>query len=408
MAYVRRALEAFAGAAARQFPVLLVTGARQVGKTTFLRHLSTEDRTYVTLDDPLVLELAKRDPALFFQRFPPPLLIDEIQYAPELLPYLKMEADREPRPGLFWLTGSQQFHLMRGVSESLAGRAAIVQLLGFSRRELLGQVDEDRPFRPVAEEVEARVRTGGRLPLRDLYYRIWRGSFPAIALNEQMDRDLFFSSYLQTYLLRDVRDLARVGDELAFLRFLRIVAARTGQLLSLSELARDADIAVSTAKAWLSILRASGLVYLLEPYHTNLSKRLIKSPKLYFVDTGLCAYLTGWSSPETLEAGAMSGAILETWVVAELLKSYLHHGRQAPFFYYRDKDTREIDLLIVQDETIYPLEIKKTASPSPADVRAFRTLTKLARPVGPGGLICLTEQALPLSASALTIPVSAL
>jgi len=406
--YLSRTLEQFAQSASQQFPALLVTGARQVGKTTFLRHLSGEERAYVTLDDPLVLDLARRDPALFLQRFRPPLLIDEIQYAPQLLPYIKMEVDRERRPGAFWLTGSQQFHLMRGVSESLAGRVAVINLLGFSRRELIGQSQASGPFLPVPAEIEARSRSGGRLALRDLYHLIWRGSFPAIALDERMDRDLFFSSYLQTYLQRDVRDLARVGDEMAFLRFLRIAAARTGQLLNLSEFARDADIAVNTAKTWLSILQASGIIYLLEPYHTNLSKRLLKRPKLYFLDTGLCAYVTEWSSPETLEAGAMSGAILETWILSELLKSYWHNGRRAPFFYYRDKDKKEIDLLIVQDEQVYPLEFKKTASPSPADIRQFSALARLRIPVGAGGVICLTEQSLPLSQSVVSIPVAAL
>jgi predicted AAA+ superfamily ATPase len=223
-----------------------------------------------------------------------------------------------------------------------------------------------------------------------------------------MDRDLFFGSYLQTYLQRDVRDLARVGDEMAFLRFLRIAAARTGQLLNLAQFARDADIAVNTAKNWLSIMQASGIVYLLEPYHSNLSKRLIKTPKLYLLDTGLAAYLTEWSNPETLEAGAMSGAILETWMLSELLKSYWHQGRRAPFFYYRDRDGKEIDLLIVQDEMIYPLEFKRTASPSPADIRHFRALEKLKAQVGPGGVVCLAEQSLPLSESTMSIPVGAL
>jgi len=406
--YMPRTLEGFARTAAGQFPVLLVTGARQVGKTTFLRHLSEPERTYVSLDDALLLDLAKRDPALFFQRFRPPLLIDEVQYAPELLPYIKMESDELGKPNLFWLTGSQQFHLMKGISESLAGRVAVVQLLGFSRREKIGQASLSRPFIPAPSEIAQREQTGGNLDLMELYGTIWRGAYPAITLNEDMDRDLFYSSYVQTYLQRDVRDLARVGDEMAFLRFLRIAAARSGQLINLTEFARDADISVNTAKNWLSIMQASGVVYLLEPYHSNLSKRLVKSPKLYFLDTGLCSYLTGWSSPQTLEAGAMSGAILETWVISELLKGYLHNGKQPPFYYYRDKDKREIDLLIVQDGTIYPLEIKKTASPSAADVRAFGTLVKLGLPVGLGGVICLARQSLPISESAVSIPVRVL
>jgi len=319
-----------------------------------------------------------------------------------------MEVDRDRRAGAFWLTGSQQFHRMRGVSESLAGRVAVVNLLGVSRRELMGRGGDDPPFLPTASAIAERQRSGGQLPLHELYRLIWRGSFPAIALNAEMDRDLFFGSYLQTYLQRDVRDLARVGDEMAFLRFLRIAAARTGQLLNLAQFARDADIAVNTAKNWLSIMQASGIVYLLEPYHSNLSKRLIKTPKLYLLDTGLAAYLTEWSNPETLEAGAMSGAILETWMLSELLKSYWHQGRRAPFFYYRDRDGKEIDLLIVQDEMIYPLEFKRTASPSPADIRHFRALEKLKAQVGPGGVVCLAEQSLPLSESTMSIPVGAL
>lgn len=406
--YLQRTLETFARAAAGQFPVLLVTGARQVGKTTFLRHLSEPERTYVTLDDPLLLDLAKRDPALFLQRFRPPLLIDEIQYAPELLPYIKMEADSSGSPNQFWLTGSQQFHLMKGVSESLAGRAAVVRLLGLSRWERAGKGLLSRPFIPIPSEVVAREREEGALSLPELYRMIWRGSYPAIALHEGMDRDLFYSSYVQTYLQRDVRDLARVGDESAFLRFLRIAAARTGQLLSLTEFARDADIAVNTAKNWLSIMQASGIVYLLEPYFNNMTTRLIKTPKLYFLDTGLCAYLTEWSSPETLEAGAFSGPILETWVMSELLKSYLHDGKQPPFYYYRDRGKREIDLLIARDGVIHPIEIKKTASPGTSDVRSFAALGKLGMPIGPGGVICLAQQSLPISESVISIPVGAL
>ena len=406
--YLSRTLETFVKTAAKQFPVLLVTSARQVGKTTFLQHISQNDRGYVSLDDPLVLYLARRDPALFMQRFPPPVLIDEIQYAPELLPYIKMTVDRDRRPGLFWLTGSQQFHLMKGVSESLAGRVAIVFLLGLSRKERSGQTLMYRPFLPEPYEIRDRLDAGETLQLKELYHLIWRGAFPAIALNDDMDRDLFYSSYVQTYLQRDIRDLSKVGDEMAFLRFLRAASARTAQMLNLAELARDADVSPNTAKSWLSILQASGIAYLLEPYHTNVTKRLVKTPKLYILDTGLCAYLTEWSSPETLEAGAMSGAILETWILTELLKSYWHNGRRAPFYYYRDKDQKEIDLLIVQDGLVYPLEIKKTASPGKNDVRHFQSLEKLKLPIGPGGVICLVGQSLPLTPSAHSIPISAI
>lgn len=406
--YVPRTLEGFFAASAEHFPVLLLTGARQVGKTTLLRHLSGEKRTFVTLDDPLVLELAKDDPALFFQRYTPPLLIDEIQYAPELLPYIKMAVDKDRRPGAFWLTGSQYFHLMRNISESLAGRAGIVQMLGLSRLESAGRAADSRPFVPLPELVLERARAEAPLSLKEVYRLIWRGSFPAVALHEAVDRDLFYSSYVQTYLQRDVRDLAKVGDEMAFLRFLRTAAARTAQLLNIAELGRDAGVSTGTAKSWLSILQASGIVYLLEPYFSNVTKRLVKTPKLYLLDTGLCAYLTEWSSPETLEAGAMSGAVLETWAVGELLKGWWHSGKRAPFYFYRDKDQKEIDLLIVQDGTAYPIEIKKTASPGSRDIRHFGVLDRLSLRAGPGALVCLVQEALPLTDSVYAVPAGAI
>ncbi len=406
--YIQRTLERFIESANRQFPVLLVTGARQVGKTTLLSRLSKTDRKFVTLDDPLALALAKEDPALFIQRYSPPVLIDEIQYAPELLPHIKMAADRGNETGMFWITGSQQFHLMKGVSESLAGRVGVISLLGLSQRELTGSCSGSGPFIPSMAEMGSRLQSSGRMDLQSVYRRIWRGSFPAIASNDSMDRDLFYSSYIQTYLQRDVRDLARVGSEISFVRFLRAAAARTGQMLNMTDLARDADVAVNTVKNWISVLQASGIVYLLEPFFTNVTKRLVKTPKLYFLDTGLCAYLTEWSSPETLEAGAMSGAILETWILGELLKGFLHNGRRAPFYYYRDKDKKEIDLLIIQDGTIHPLEFKKTASPARDTIRLFDTLERLGMPIGSGGIICLVEDIVPFTRKYFAIPVSAI
>ncbi len=406
--YISRTLERFFLEADRHFPVLLVTGARQVGKTSMLQHLRRENMRYVTLDDPLILSLAKEDAALFMQRFEPPVIIDEIQYAPELLPYIKIAADKSKQPGMFWLTGSQQFHLMRDISESLAGRIALLSLLGLSRREMLHEIATSTPFLPTPEIVQARLAAGGQLALNDAYRLMWRGSLPRIALDNDIDRDLFYSSYVQTYLQRDVRDLTRVGDEMAFLRFLKAAAARTGQMLNMAELARDADIAPNTAKSWLSILETSGIIYLLAPYAANLTKRLVKRPKLYFLDTGLCSFLIGWSSPETLEAGAMSGAIFETWVIGELLKSYLHNGRQPVFYYYRDKDKKEIDLLIIQDNIVYPLEIKKSATPTRYDVRHFRVLDRLPLTRGQGGMICLTQHLIPLAENIAAIPAAAL
>ena len=275
MPYKTRTLERFFLQASQQFPVMLLTGPRQTGKTTFLRHLAGEERSYATLDDPMLRALAREEPALFLQRFSSPVLIDEIQYAPQLLPYIKMEVDNEPQAGKFWLTGSQQFHLMKGGTESLAGRVGVVNLLGFSQRELLGAPSAE-PFLPVQEVMKQRAQSR-QLLLPELYQIIWRGSFPALHQNNPADHDLFYSSYVQTYLQRDVRDLANVGDEGAFLRFLRFCAARTGQMLNILDLCRNRDINHATGKRWLSILENSGILYLLEPWHTNINKRVVKT-----------------------------------------------------------------------------------------------------------------------------------
>ncbi len=400
--YIKRTLSGPLTAASRHFPVILISGPRQVGKTTLLQHAADAQRRYVTLDDPQARTLANDDPGLFLQRFAPPVLIDEIQYAPGLLPHIKMAVDTRQQPGDFWLTGSQQFHLMQGVSESLAGRVGIVNLLGFSRRELIGQSERIEPFLPGCRKEESEGRSLG---LMELYQLIWRGSLPRIALDGELDRDLFYGSYVQTYLQRDVRALASVGDELAFMRFLRAAAARTGQLLNLAAMARDVDVAPNTAKNWLSILKASGMIYLLEPFHSNVTKRLVKSPKLYFLDTGLAAYLTEWSSPETLEAGAMSGPFLESWAVAEVIRSYWHAGRQAPLYYCRDKDQKEIDLLIFRDGTLYPVEIKKTTAPGKKDIRPFSILDQFKLPQGPGAVLCLTQSPMPITDTVWAIPV---
>ena len=404
--YIQRTLEAVIHSANQQFSVVMVIGPRQVGKTTLLRHLAKESRHYVTLDDPMLVALARSEPKLFLERFPPPVLIDEIQYAPELLPYIKMQVDQDHQAGQYWLTGSQQFQLMKGVSESLAGRVGIVNLLGLSQWENRNLAAFDYPFLPEIHLLEKKSAQVTKQTLSDVYQAIFLGSFPAMLSNKNIDRDLFYSSYLQTYLQRDVRDLAQVGDESAFLRFLKVTAARSGQMVNFADLARDTDLSPNTAKSWLSILQTSGIIYLLEPYHNNFTKRLIKTPKLYFLDTGLCSYLTGWSDAKTLEAGAMSGAILETFVIAEILKSYWHNGLQAPFYYYRDKDKKEIDLLIVKNQMLYPSEIKKSGSPRKEAVKHFQVLNHLHQKIGAGGLICLTDQLLPITDQINAIPVT--
>lgn len=402
--YLPRTLTTIIQKASKQFPVVMVTGARQVGKTTLLKDLATKNRNYVTLDDPTLLALARDEPKLFLERFKTPILIDEIQYAPQLLPYIKMDVDNNHKPGQYWLTGSQQFQLMQNVSESLAGRVGILNLLGLSQWEIHNQSKLDLPFLPGDPNLQKKISKMPALSLENIYQKIWMGSFPAIASTSKADKDLFFSAYVQTYLQRDVRDLAQVGDESAFLRFLRVTAARSGQLLNIADVARDTDVSPNTAKHWLSILQTSGIIYLLEPYHNNLTQRLVKAPKLYYIDTGLCSYLTQWSDSKTLEAGAMSGAILETYIVIEILKSYWHNGLQAPLYFYRDKDKKEIDILIVKDQKIHPVEIKKTGSPSKTAIKNFGVLNKFEG-ISKGAVICLVDTPIPINSNVDAIPI---
>ena len=271
---------------------------------------------------------------MFLQRFPPPLFIDEIQYAPQLFPHLKLQIDNNQQNGLFWLSGSQQFSLMKNVSESLAGKIAVLNLYGLSQSELNNSPGKMEPFVPDIQNLEKRASDKKETDLIKVYQQIFKGQMPRLHIKNPLDISTFFSSYIQTYIQRDVRLLINIGDEMAFFRFLRAAAAHTGQILNKSELARDTGISPKTAESWLSILRAFGVIYLLEPYFKNLTKRLIKSPKLYFLDTGLCAFLTGWYNWETLEAGALNGAILETWVVSEIIKNYNNNGVPANFYYH--------------------------------------------------------------------------
>ncbi|OFW80366.1 MAG: ATPase [Alphaproteobacteria bacterium RIFCSPLOWO2_01_FULL_40_26] len=391
----------------RSFPVLMLSGPRQVGKTTILEACLSSKRNYVTLDDHEVRAMAQKDPALFLQTYKPPLVIDEVQYAPQLFSYIKIIVDRTKKNGMFWLTGSQKFHLMKGITESLAGRVAIVDILGFSQSEIADRANKSKPFLPTKKWLDAaRKNVKKTKNLKEIYHDIWIGSYPRAVLGRKDTREVFYKSYVQTYIQRDVRDLLKIEDETAFRRFLRICAARTGQLLNYSDMARDCDIDHKTIKSWLSILETSGLVYLLHPYYRNVTKRMVKAPKLYFLDTGLCAFLTQWPTHESLEAGAMSGAILETYIFAEILKSYWHNGRDAYFYYYRDLDQKEIDLLIEEGDVIYPIEFKKTATPSITATKSFSTLKKLGKKIGNGAVICLRETDIALSREVMAIPVS--
>jgi predicted AAA+ superfamily ATPase len=401
----KRTLEKTVKEISKTFPVLLITGPRQVGKTTLLEMCQEKDRGYVTLDDLDIRQIAQNDPGLFIQTYKAPLIIDEVQYAPNLFSYIKMEVDKYKKDGMYWLTGSQKFHLMKGITESLAGRVAIVDLLGFSQAEINGYSQKQIPFIPIKEWI-AKNHFKGSKKVMDVYNQIWLGSYPkANNYIDKKTRERFYSSYIQTYINRDVKDILNVSDNTTFYNFISAVAARTGQLLNYSDIARDVGIDVKTSKSWLSVLETSGLVYLLRPYFSNLTKRLVKAPKLYFLDTGLCTYLTRWIDPESLEKGAMSGAILETYMFIEILKSYWHNGLEEHFYYYRDADQKEIDLIIETGDTIYPIEFKKTATPSISATKNFVVLEKLKKKLGHGAIICLREDHIPLSRGVDAIPV---
>ena len=332
------------------------------------------------MDDPDVRYLAKHDPALFMQRYAPPVLIDEIQYAPELLPYIKIYVDSTKEKGSIWLTGSQAFQLMKDASESLAGRVGIVNLLGLSDAEIYSY--ESTPYTTEPKQLMNRMGELKERSLNDIYNRIFKGSMPELYASPNMDWETYYRSYVNTYLQRDIRNLAQVADEMDFYNFMTVAAAHTSKPVIYEELASAAGISAPTAKKWLSILVSSHIVALVQPYYNNVLKRVIKMPLLHFLDTGLAAYLLKWGNPEALERGAMSGAFFETYVFTELYKSYLNAGKEPPIFYYRDKDQREIDLLIYQNGTLAPIEIKKSASPGKAAIKNFHVLEPLQDQIG--------------------------
>ncbi len=383
--YVKREIEDTVSAYLRQFKVVLVTGARQVGKTTMLRHTLPDAYGYVALDDLDLLGRVHSDSALFFQDNKPPLLIDEIQYAPDLFMRIKHIVDRSDEKGAIVLTGSQTYRLMQGVSESLAGRIGILEMSSLSLRELVGNL-KHTPYVPAPAEADNRKEL---LSDFDLWAHIHRGSMPEL-IDETIEWQAYYSSYVRTYIERDVRELVNIRNEHAFFDFMVACASRTGQLLNMSDIANTVNVEVATVRDWLSVLEASGIVHILRPFWANTSKRLAKTPKLFFMDTGLACYLTAWNTPETLKRGAMAGHMFETFAVSEVLKSFINAGqdtRQVSF--YRDGRKREIDLVIQDGHVLHPVEIKMATNPDKSAIANFNALEGVADyEVGFGSVIC--------------------
>ena len=412
--YIKRVIEKTIKKMVNEFPVIVISGARQVGKSTMLQMIKEDNMNYVTLDDVDARNLALSDPKYFLEQYSYPLLIDEIQYAPNLLPCIKMIVDDEKFKALknntevkslFWLTGSQQFKVMKDVSESLAGRAGVLNLYSLSNSEIKGY--EGLLFTPKLDELKKKENILN-CDSKEIFERIYNGGMPSIATGA-IERNNYFSSYINTYIERDVKQLLNVGKTIEFYNFMQYIAVRTAQELNYSTIAKEIGVDSKTIKNWISILESSGIIYLLQPFSSNLSNRIIKAPKLYFMDTGLCSYLAKYPNPETLEIGALSGAIFETFVVSEMIKNFTSHGLDPKInlYYYRDKDQKEVDLLYIEGDTIYPIEIKKGISPNNPD-KNFAVLNKYSNDVATGIVICMTEKLQPINRNCWLCPVALL
>lgn len=379
--------------------VVLITGARQVGKSTFIKSVQKENRTYITLDDLTLRDLAINDPKLFLMNYKGPVIIDEVQYAPNLFPYIKMDVDENNEKGKYWLTGSQKFELMKNVSESLAGRVSILEMSPLSYAEKKGFTS--KLFIPTDIKYNFTVSS------QELFEEIYKGGMPEY-INDNLDRNQFFNDYLLTYLERDVRNLSQVRDLTSFRKFMIAVAARCGEVLNYDSICEDADIDSKTAKHWISILEASDIIYLLKPYFSSELKRTIKSPKIIFLDTGLCSYLCGWNSGINLMNSSTSGHYLENFIISELIKNKRNSKEDINYniYYYRDRDGKEIDLIIEMDNVIYPFEIKSTAKPNKNMISNFKILQNKNLNVGNGGLLCFYPEELPLDENNKSYPLT--
>lgn len=404
--YINRAMERRVLELAKFFPVVMICGPRQVGKTTMLRKICSEimeNMNYVTFDNVMLRELAKKDPELFLQRYEPPLVIDEFQYVPELLSYIKLRVDQEQKNGQYFLTGSQLFNMMNGVCESLAGRVGILQLYSLSNSEIMGR--ENRAFTPSASF--GAYRNIPQRSVKEVFSAIYRGSMPRMIVNPELTCEDFYSSYVKTYLERDIREIINIKNESKFLRFLSCLALRTGQELVIAELAKEVEVDNKTISSWISVLESTGIIYLLQPYFNNALKRLVKKPKVYFMDTGLACYLSMWSDSQILEMSPMAGNIFETYVVSEIIKSYVNQGLDPRryLYFYRDSLQKEIDLLLIKDNTIYPIEIKKSSNPGEKAAKNFSVLKFTGLDRGTGTVLCMTQAVMPLDRVDLLVPI---
>lgn len=416
--YISRTMEKTVDKMKKSFPVIMITGPRQVGKTTLLSMMVEKDKNekinFISLDDLNARTLAIEDPELFLRTYEMPLIIDEFQYAPNLLSYIKIIVDKKRLEnlknnrvkcnGLFYLTGSQAFETMENVTESLAGRIAVLDMNGLTNREL--ENIEDEVFVPDLEILKNKKLTEV-LSTIQVFDKIIKGSYPEIYKNEELDRSEYFETYIRTYIERDIRQLINVQDEIKFLKFISNVAVRTGQELNLSDICNGIGITSVTAEKWLSILKNTGIVYLLQPYSNNNVARIVKKPKVYFMDTGLACYLAGYMDSKTLEKSAYNGAIFETYVISEIIKSYINNGLDAKkyLYYYRDNNGKEIDLLIIKNNVVYPIEIKKSANPGKEAIKNFSVVKKFGLEVGNGGVICMKSEIFPIDRENNYIPI---
>lgn len=404
MKYIKRELERKFLKMNSHFKAILVTGARQVGKTTMLKHLAEgTNRTYVSLDNRMARELAQTDPVLFFQTYQPPMLIDEIQKAPGLFEQIKIMCDESDEKGQFWITGSQQYQMMKQVRETLAGRIGILNLYSLSQREKQDVLIDD-DLNLSLQGLLQRQKLFQKNNIVTVYEHIWKGGMPDVQEVDREIREEYFNSYVETYLMRDATEVGGVSDTVKFSKFLSACAALVSQQVNYATLAEASDISEPTAKVWLNILEGLGIVYLLKPYENNELKRLVKMPKLYFCDTALCAYLSMWLSPETLMNGAASGHYYENYVVMEFVKTYAYSKSKANLSYYRDSNAKEIDLFIEENDTIHPIEIKKSASPNRREIKKYSVIDKTSLKRGSGGIVCMCEEVIPIDSDNCFIP----